>query len=155
MSKILVVQPYRMLQHAFAAALFPEHQVELTEKIPAADSIQGAAAAIVDAGALKEQGRLGSQELLAVKSWQIPTVWIDAGASCPTPARENLFALDETLTKESLHKALALCLKGGNVSPEAAFAPGSAGTAEGDSAADKEVIELVEVVEEESTREKS
>ena len=61
MSKILVVEPYKILQRAIAVSFFPEHQVEVTEQVPEVSALEQRAydVAIVDAvsAARKECGR--------------------------------------------------------------------------------------------------
>ena len=34
MSKILVVEPYQILQRAIAVSFFPEHEVQITDQLP-------------------------------------------------------------------------------------------------------------------------
>ena len=57
MGKILVVEPYKILQRAIALSFFPEHQVEVTEEIPDRSAIEQRSydVAIIDAGALREK----------------------------------------------------------------------------------------------------
>src|SRR5262245_55543579 len=159
MSKILVVQPHRMLQHAFSMAFFPEHQVQVTETIPDREAVKDADLIIVDAGALREQDSLRDRELLAVQSWKTPTIWVDRASQAP--AREKLVLFNQTITKEALHKAMAECL-GSNVAVKpagssATFAAQNHGREQGTQVAqgDETVIELVDVVEEGPTRTRS
>jgi len=49
----LVIEPHKMLQHAFSVALFPEHQVQVMEMIPGAMAVKEFDAVVVDAGALR------------------------------------------------------------------------------------------------------
>jgi hypothetical protein len=148
-----------MLQHAFSMALFPEHQVQITETIPDPDMVREVDVVIVDAGALREQDSLHDRELLAVQSWRTPTIWIEPNPPSPAPAREKLLLFKQAIAKEALQKALAECL-GAN---SAVKQPASSAAAERDpraqvsqeAQADKTVIELVDVVEEGSARGRS
>ena len=165
MSKILVVQPYRMLQHAFSAALFPEHQVQLTETIPEPDMIKDADVVIVDAAALRERDSLHASELLAVQGWKTPTIWIDAESPFQAPVRKTLLPFNQAIAKDALQRALAECLGAITVAKQpanpkasqvSAFVKANSEEQENQEAdADKKVIELVDVVDEEAARGKS
>jgi hypothetical protein len=156
MSKILVVQPHRILRHAFAVAL-AEHQVEAVEIIPEAKALKAADVVIVDAGALRERGALTARELQLVKSWQVPTLWIDPDGK---PPNEKFKQLTWPLGRDELKKAVAECLAKPIGKSESIAAPenrGGAPVAEKQApreleasepaGADKQVIELVDVVE--------
>ena len=41
MSKIFIVQPHKMLRRAFAIALSPDHEVEISKTMPASGDLQG------------------------------------------------------------------------------------------------------------------
>ena len=58
MSKIFIVQPHKMLRHAFAVALSPDHEVEISKTMPASADLQGSDLAIVDAASLRERNSL-------------------------------------------------------------------------------------------------
>jgi hypothetical protein len=77
MSRILVIQPHKMLQHAFSIALFPEHQVEVAETMPDAAALKDVDLVIVDAAALRERDAMAAGELRDVQNWKTPTIWID------------------------------------------------------------------------------
>ena len=153
MSKILVVQPYKMLQHAIVVALFPDHQVQVLEKIPAMDPSAQADAVIIDAGALREIG-LAGDELRGVQNWRIPVVLIGAEASGKR-ATKNCVQLAAPIKKDELRAALMESLRSSVVATagagpgptrveKKAAAPKPASIA---AASGKEVIELVEVIE--------
>ena len=55
MSKIFIVQPHKMLRYAFAVALSPDHEVEISKTMPASADLQGSDLAIVDAASLRER----------------------------------------------------------------------------------------------------
>lgn len=147
MGDILIVEPYRMLRHAFSMALFAEHQVEFTDGIPEPEQVKSADVVIVDARALRERGALRAPDLRTVQSWHTPTVWIDTEKSDPAPARENLFVASGPLRKENLQNLLAECLK----AKGAAKKPATPAPARNLDAGDN-VIELVDVVEDDSPR---
>jgi hypothetical protein len=166
MSRILVIQPHKMLQHAFSVALFPEHQVQVMERIPDAAALKDVDLVIVDAVALRQRGSLAQQELSEVQNWKTPTIWIDKDADSQAPTREELVLLQAPPGKDLLVRAMAECL----VSPDtgkqaanpiksgAAWPASTTGTAKpqrGTAATNVEenFIELVEVVEEGSARE--
>lgn len=160
MGDILIIEPYRMLRHAFSATLFAGHQVRFLESIPEPEGVGSADVVIVDAGALRERGSLHAQGLRAVGSWRVPTVWIDREQSAQAPTRDNLIAITGPLSKEILQKALAQCLKSSGAekasstwltAPKADASEPETGRAD----AEKNIIELVEVVEESSARQKS
>jgi hypothetical protein len=89
MSRILVVQPHKMLQHAFSVALFPEHQVKIMERIPDAAALKDVDLVIVDALALRQRDSLAQQELSEVQNWKTPTIWIDKDADSQVPTRQR------------------------------------------------------------------
>jgi hypothetical protein len=161
MSKILVIQPHRMLQHAFSVALFPEHQVQVVERIPDAAGLKDVDLVIVDAVALRQRGSLAQHELSEVQNWKTPTIWIDNDADAQVSTREKLVLLQAPSGKDQLVRAMAECLGTPGASKQAANPTegGSAGRAsttgtakpQGITAAgnaEENFIELVEVVEE-------
>jgi hypothetical protein len=162
MSRILVIQPHKMLQHAFSVALFPEHRVEVIEMIPDAAAVNDVDLVIVDAAALRERDSLATRELDDVQKWKTPTIWIDAAAVAQTPTREKLIVIDQPISNDALQKALAECLGTANTAnqsanPKSSRAESSSSTKGNSAATDVEgqVIDLVEIVEEGSAREKS
>jgi hypothetical protein len=168
MSRILVIQPHKMLQHAFSVALFPEHQVQVMEKIPDAAALKDVDLVIVDAAALRQQASLAQRELSEVQSWKTPTIWIDKDADSQAPTREKLVLLQAPSGKDLLVRAMAECLGPLDTGKQAAnpIRSGAASLAsttgmakpQGDTAAtnaEENFIELVEVVEEGSARERS
>lgn len=149
-----------MLQHAFSAALFPEHEVQIAETIPGEEAMNDSDVVIIDAAALMQHNSLQDRDLAAIQKWKIPTIWIDAEGLSQAPQREKLVPLRQGLSKAALQKALAEC---------AGFSAAAANPAEASPAArgkskdqsnqqqepDKRVIELVDVVEEGSAQGKT
>jgi hypothetical protein len=167
MSKILVIQPHKMLQHAFSIALFPEHQVQIMETIPDAATVKDIDLVIVDAVALRQRDSLGARELRDVQSWKIPTIWIDIETNAKAPTRERLVAVHSPPDKDSLQRAMAECLRTADMGKQTAKPISSPATApasptatasqQGASAAndaEENFIELVDVVEDDSGRQR-
>jgi hypothetical protein len=148
MSNILVVQPHRVLQHAFVIALFPEHHVQLTDNIPDAENIAQADLVIVDAGALRARQLLTGEELSRIQSWGVPVLWIEENAS------GGGMHLTLPVSRDELRSAVANCLRSPSTprSPVVRAAKGAerATPAVEATEAEKEVIELVDVFEEAS-----
>ncbi|MBI1995357.1 MAG: hypothetical protein HYU31_04610 [Deltaproteobacteria bacterium] len=148
MSKILVVEPHRMLQQAIALALFPEHEVKIVSAIPESSALKDFDAVIVDLVLLGEPDGAFAQGVRAVQSWKVPTVWVQGSSHEPTPQRENLISIKTPIEKEILLSALAECL--GTLSKEKRSDPSTRAPA---LAGNSEVIELLDVVEETSEAE--
>jgi DNA-binding NtrC family response regulator len=166
MSRILVIQPHKMLQHAFSIALFPEHQVQVMETIPDAAALGDAELVIVDAAALKEMGLSLAKEFRSVQNWKIPTIWIDEQSEAQTPPRDKWVRLSRPAEKDSLRKALAECLgsadvgkrPGNSQNKPAASARSTREEQQGPTSGthpDDKFIELVEVVDESSPHDRS
>ena len=168
MSRILVIQPHKMLQHAFSVALFPEHQVQVMERIPDSAALKDVDLVIVDAVALRQRGSLAQRELSEVQNWKTPTIWIDKEADSHAPTREKLVSLQAPAGKDLLARAMAECLgtpdtgrQSANPIRSGAVSPASTtetAKQHGDTLAtnaEENFIELVEVVEEGSARERS
>jgi hypothetical protein len=68
MSKILVVEPRKILQQAIRLALCPDHEVQLETNLldPKPSTIKNFDLAIIDAAALRDANMLGAQHLRAV-----------------------------------------------------------------------------------------
>ncbi|HTN71294.1 MAG TPA: hypothetical protein VMO00_09405 [Methylomirabilota bacterium] len=162
MSKILVVQPHRMLQQAIVLSLFPEHEVQVTEAVPEFLAAKDFDAVIVDAASLQETTGLASQTMRAVQNWQVPMIWIEGSDPSQTPKREKLVLMKRPIAREALQSSLAECLgtsrgskRNGMLSAQAQEPRGSSkGAADekkdlvSSAAQDTEFIELVDVVEE-------
>jgi DNA-binding LytR/AlgR family response regulator len=160
MSKIFIVQPHKMLRHAFAVAVSPDHEIETSKTMPAPADLQGSDLAIVDAASLRECGSLTASALNAVQSWKIPTIWIDNDLEIQAPARDKLLRLKAPFDKETLKKTVAQCLEqsGANqpapktknraTSPAPSkVKPPEAKSSQSAADAEKKFIELVDIVE--------
>jgi len=145
MSKILVIEPYRVLQQAIALTLFADHEVQFARSIPDSSELKDYDAVIVDGGALGSDGKDPDREIRMVQSWRVPTIWLDGGANGQTPQRAGLVAVKMPITKAVLSSALADCLA--DLSKAKLHNRSAGSTAKEDNGGAK-LIELVEVVEE-------
>ena len=154
MSKILVIQPHRMLQHAIALSLFPQYQARMTSSIPESGEIKDVDAVIVDAASLRETHKLSAQTIRLLQGWNVPIIWIDSVDSSAMPIDENFVAVRTPIAKMSLLSALAQCLgelpnrAGKRVRTTDHQDCPSLNAAASEEPAKGEVIELVDVVEE-------
>ena len=167
MSKILVVEPRRMLQQAIALVLIPEHEVRLSAAIPKAEDavIQDYDILIVDAVALTEQDSLSGKQVGLVEQWGMPTIWIkDKDMGC-APKHDRLFTVKSPIEKGAILSAVAECLKlpgvpadTDTVAPPRALKDHSRTRPENKESeaagAGAPLIELVDVIEEEPTTKK-
>jgi hypothetical protein len=159
MSKILVVEPYKILQRAIAVTFFPEHEVQITDQLPEMNASEQRSydIVIVDAGALRERNTAGDLNR-RVQGWRIPTIWLEEKISTVMPTRDKLVVLRKPILKNDLVSALAqfqekrsmLSLASGNAEV-VEKAQGEEAFADADPEPEQEkapVIELVDVVEE-------
>ena len=109
MSKILLIEPDKMLRQAFTVALFPEHQVHAVAAVPDA-APKDFDASIVDAVALQERESLSAGSVRAVEGWKLPTIWIDGEKPAEAPKRDRLVRLKRPVAKALLLEALAQCI---------------------------------------------
>jgi hypothetical protein len=165
MSKILVIEPQKILQQAIVLSLFPEHDVRLS-----ADFLEQATPGkdfdlvIIDAAALRQANALTEPLLGAVQDWKMPTIWIQDGGGPPVPRGGKFVALSRPIQKHALQSAVAECLATSPISTRngpgkvsAERRPSSSTTraeevtnAPASDVSEPRVIELVDVVEEES-----
>ena len=159
MSKILVVEPYKILQRAIAVSFFPEHQVEVTEQVPEVSALEQRAydIAIVDAGALREKNVAGDLNR-CLQDWSIPIIWLEENTPTAAPVRDKLVMLRKPIVRNDLLAALTRCQAQGPT-----FPPKDLGEklqnktvlidtdVKPDSEQRATIIELVDVVEEEAT----
>ena len=160
MSKVLLIEPDKMLRQAFTVALFPEFQIEVVEAMPDA-APKDVDAMIVDAAALHELPK-SARIVRAVTGWHLPIIWIDGDQPGPAPDPARCIRLKRPVAKEALRRALAQCLSvtaapKSTVSAEPAKTPLGKKTrtkkaADIATSENRNFIELVDVVEEEATR---
>ena len=160
MSKILIIEPYKILRHAFSVALSNDHQVDMVTTIPEAATLSDAGLVIVDGAALRERNLLTAQNVRAMQNWKFPVIWIDADAETPVPGGDRLLRLQWPIDQDALKKAVAECLgrvKGSNQpasetksragSASSKRKPGELKSSRSAGHGEKEFIELVDVVE--------
>lgn len=154
MSRILVVQPYQMLQHALRVSLFPQHQARVTSAIPQLSDIGNVDAAIIDAAALRETETLSGEAIRSLQDWKIPIVWIDSVDSPVRPGKGKFVRVNRPINKHTLQTALAECLEElpriapGKPRPRNRERLASRDEANRADPVNREIIDLVEVVEE-------
>ena len=149
MSKILVVEPHRMLQQAITLALYPDHEVKVASAFPEFSELKKFDAVIVNGASLGDIGEASR----TVQGWKVPTVWIESVPPGQAPRREKLVSIQAPIEKDALLSALAECL--GTFAKETRLdkAAGSARAKDNQGRATaavggSEVIELLDVVEE-------
>jgi hypothetical protein len=135
MSTILVIEPRKILQHATALALFPDHDARMISTVPETEALLDCAAVIVDAAVLRETGELPAQAMRAMEQWDTPMVWIDGDSPAP-PNRDKLVVVKRPVSRMAMREALGQCLAQGDSKARAETAANGGN-----------VIELVDVVE--------
>jgi hypothetical protein len=161
MSKILLVEPYKILQRAIAVSFFPEHEVQVTEQVPEMSALEQRSydVAIIDAGALRENNPADDLNR-AVQDWSIPIIWLEETIPTVAPVGDKLIVIRKPIVRNDLLAALVRCQAKGSTVPltaptERGEKPNRAVSAETELKPDFEhsaaIIELVDVVEEEVT----
>src|SRR5918995_1822897 len=159
MSKILVVEPYKILQRAIALSFFPDHLVEVTEEIPDMSAIEQRSydVAIIDAGALRERNTAGDLNR-RLQDWQIPMIWLEDNMSTVASVRDNLMVLRKPIARNDLLTALSYCQAKGSTIPPTDVGEKlrnrevlAASELKRDPEHTAKIIELVDVVEKKTT----
>ena len=148
MSRVLLIEPHRVLQQALALALFPEHDVRVEESIDAGviGGLKEVDLLIVDTAALRNAGKLTAEIRRALEAAKTPTLWIDDDSA--RPKRANLTVMAPPIASGSLQSAVAELLSGKSEKPKKAAAAAKAGDVEEPDESGAQLIDLVEVVEE-------
>jgi hypothetical protein len=163
MSKILVIEPRKILQQAICLALCPDHEVRLDANLSDKESkaIKDYDLAIIDAAALRDANVLNTQTLRVLQEWKIQKIWIDDAETVQAPRRDKLVVLTKPIQKETLQAAVAGCLgaslagrQNGTERQPGQGTTGSGETTVSDSggASGPIIIDLVDVVEESPER---
>lgn len=159
MSRVLLIEPQKILQQAISLFLFPEHEVRVEEEAgAAAASFKDYDLLIIDGAALRDSDRLTPEILRAVQSCGTPTLWLEEEEGVPSPKRDKLVVVKKPLEKEALEAAVGGFLSSGP-SRERERSAKRRGTPEALQSAAKqpaespeqsafEFIDLVEVVDE-------
>jgi hypothetical protein len=162
MSKILVVEPYKILQRAIAVTFFPEHEVQITGAVPEMSEVEPSSydVVIIDAGALRETDTAGDLNH-RVQDWPIPVIWLEEMVSVVAPVRDKLIVLRKPILRNDLLAALAQSQAPGLTMPLATSSQHGGRLRNKETLADTElkrpseekraqIIELVDVVEDEA-----
>jgi hypothetical protein len=163
MSKILIVEPHRMLQQAIALSFFPDHEVKIAEGLPdsGAAAVEDYDVVVIDAAALRESSSLAPQMAQAIQSWPVPIIWLESEEEPAVIIREKLVVLRRPIAREPLFAALALCLGRSAATPntkrtetdkESKTHAEAAASKSASIEQEPNVIDLVEVVEENLTQ---
>jgi len=161
MGKILLIEPHRVLQQAIALSLFPGHDVRVEDGAGASTAavLDGMDLVIVDAAALRASGRLSPELARSIQGSSIPTLWIDENESADPPKRDKLAVVMTPIENAAFQSALADLLAYSSPQQERkkAALSGEQKAQKGKSKVktEGEPIELVEIVEEESSAENS
>ena len=162
MSRVLVIEPHRMLQQALAIALVPEFQLQFETTIPDDVRVSEFDVVIVDAAALAEVAVAAAATVQAVPDWHVPTVRISEEGTSQAAKHPGVIRIKTPISKDSLRLALAQCLAGasGNSMPPSAPAAKKAKAKETvkqqklksvdarEAEEQPDLIELVDVIEE-------
>ena len=155
MSKILIVQPFRMIQQAMALCLTPEHEVRVTDGLPAIEFVKDCNLVIIDSAAIDSLRDIASQ-LPAT-----PVLVVERGNDSAAGFSSAVATLHEPITRDNLRSAVRRLVTADQPCPasppdevktggsqsrsRAARSGGHKQTGHKDSS---NVIELVEVVDE-------
>jgi hypothetical protein len=159
MNRILVIEPFQMLRHAFAVALSPEYQVETLADFPDETLLERADLVVVNAASLKTSEKLDGNKSDLVGAWKKPVIWIDTDAGAEANEFSQCFRLTWPVDRDGLRKAVASCLQASPAKKEEIVQrtkvtrPGplkvqhSENSAASTDLGEKRLIELVDIVE--------
>lgn len=157
MSKILIVEPRRMLQQAMALVLAPDYELRFVARIPAVEdrSITEYDVVVVDVASLREQNGLGAQEISVLRDSGVSTLWIEDGDTGIVPKAGKEVIIQKPMERNALLSAVAKCVNpispNGETFTQQKTNPATTKPGKKESEADgTPVIELVDVVEEET-----
>jgi hypothetical protein len=154
MGKILIVEPYRILQQAISAALVNEHEVESREvlEVSQLETVNEYDLVVIDAASVQDDNNVTH----ALRSSKAPLLWLQTD-ELSAPLRQDQFAsLKMPLERSSFLSAVSELLSG-KPSPRSelpgdkksgfqAAAPGQQASQPEDQA-NSELIDLVDIVE--------
>jgi hypothetical protein len=148
MSRVLLIEPHRVLQQALALSLFPEHEVRVEESIDAGmiGGLKEVDLLIVDVAALRNAGKLTAELRRTLEAVKTPTLWIDDDAA--RPKRANLAVIAPPIASGSLQTAVGELLSGRPEKPKKSAATAKVDGDETAHESGAQLIDLVEVVEE-------
>ena len=111
MNRILVIEPFQMLRHAFAVALSPEYQVETLADLPDGKLLDRVDLVVVNAATLKNCQKLDGSELEIIRAWKKPVVWLDTEQVADLGAWSECLRSMWPIDRDALRKAIASCLQ--------------------------------------------
>jgi hypothetical protein len=159
MGKILLIEPYKILQQAMGLFLLSEHEVQMEEGLSASGigSFKDYDLLIVDGAALREREQLTPEVTRAVQGCKIPTLWLEDNEASQAPKREKLMIIKKPIEKDAFEASLAGLLSSPvakerksppiSVIPKAETTKGMAKKRQAESS-QLELIDLVYIVEE-------
>jgi hypothetical protein len=108
MSKILLIEPDRVLRQAIALSLFPDHDVNLPEKAQGSgmESLDDYDLIVVDGAALREGGPVPAELSRAIQSSTTPTIWLEEDETSRPVKRENLVVVKKPIEREPFQTAV-------------------------------------------------
>jgi DNA-binding response OmpR family regulator len=171
MSKILLIEPSKMMQQGIVLSLFPNHEVEVAEMLPDSGvaGLKAYDVVVLDAAALREKNILTAQAVRAIQSSAVPVIWLESKDGPGVASRNKLVILNRPIARTGLAAALAQCLehrsgtrtheKANGAEKETKRPPKEPTKVKGKTAAapdkrETKIIELVDVVEEAPAEEK-
>lgn len=163
MSKILLIEPHKILRRAISLSLSPGHEVHVEESLSASGvgSLKEYDLLIVDGAALRENDQLTPEVVRAIQDCRTPTLWLEGEESSGFPKRDKLLIMRKPIEKEAFQSALdgflssqitpkerADSLGDGSASPDKRKGGVKKRSTEPSQQADFGFIDLVDVVEE-------
>jgi hypothetical protein len=108
MSKILLIEPHRLLRQAITLSLFPDHEVDLPEKAKGSgmESLDDYDLIVVDGAALRESGQLSAELSRALQSSRTPMIWLEEDEDPRPVKRENLVVVKKPVERELFQSAV-------------------------------------------------
>jgi hypothetical protein len=108
MSKILLIEPHRLLRQAITLSLFPDHEVDLPEKTKGSgmESLDDYDLIVVDGAALRESGQLSTELSRALQSATTPMIWLEEDDGAGPVKRENLVVVKKPVERELFQSAV-------------------------------------------------
>ncbi len=165
MSKILLIEPHKILRRAISLSLSTGHEVHVEESLSASGvgSLKDYDLLIVDGAALRENDQLTPEVVRAIQGCRTPTLWLEGEESSRFPKRDKLLIIRKPIEREAFQSALAGFLSS-QITPKERAGPLVEGSAKRDKPkealkkrsaepsqqADFGFIDLVDIVEEQS-----
>src|SRR5919198_1905982 len=109
MSKILLIEPHRVLQQAITLFLFPAHEVEVqgNAKGSRVESLDNYDLIVVAGAALREHGELSSEFSRALQVSKTPVVWLEEDDGSHPVKRANLVVVKKPIERELFQTAVS------------------------------------------------